>query len=552
MRSIQSKFATLCLVGMLLCTVIVGGLGVWSTSRTQEDSSDQILALTCLQEANKLNQELLSIQSSVNGCADVILDDLKSLSLLKDERWLEGYIMRSEQFVGNLARNIPGVCTYYLRFEPELSNPSAGFFYTREGRDGELTSEPLTDILAYSPDDIEHVGWYYQPRNYGHPMWMEPYYNKNIRVYMVSYVVPMYRDDTFVGVVGMDIDFDVITDIVRNIKPYETGCASLVSKEGVNHFHPDYPAGSTITENSPELQCVLDSLTTLGYDELGQITTYVEKGISKKLAYCGLLNDMVLMLSADTAEINAPVSSLFRTVILAGLALALLVLLVVIIISRHITRPLVQLSDVAHEIAEGNLDVEVPQAGNDEVGVLARALDVAVGSLKTYVSGVSAKAYRDALTKVKNKAAYDEAATRLDQEIAKGNANIGLLMADLNNLKQMNDRYGHDHGDDYLKTNCRLICQVFEHSPVFRIGGDEFVVILENHDFEHRDELLVEFDERMEASQTAENPWDRISLARGLATSAPSDSSLDDLFRRADTAMYEDKRRIKDALSRRI
>jgi GGDEF domain-containing protein len=51
-------------------------------------------------------------------------------------------------------------------------------------------------------------------------------------------------------------------------------------------------------------------------------------------------------------------------------------------------------------------------------------------------------------------------------------------MFDLNDLKHINDRYGHERGDEYIVNCCRLICQVFKHSPVFRIGGDEFVALL--------------------------------------------------------------------------
>lgn len=66
----------------------------------------------------------------------------------------------------------------------------------------------------YDPDDLEHVGWYYIPVKNGAPMWMDPYLNENINIYMISYIVPLFAEDgTSIGIVGMDIDFSEITGI---------------------------------------------------------------------------------------------------------------------------------------------------------------------------------------------------------------------------------------------------------------------------------------------------------------------------------------------------
>ena len=61
---------------------------------------------------------------------------------------------------------------------------------------------------------------------------MEPYYNQNIGVEMVSYVIPIYRDNETVGVVGMDIDFSIIEDVVNGTRVYDSGYAFLVDAQG--------------------------------------------------------------------------------------------------------------------------------------------------------------------------------------------------------------------------------------------------------------------------------------------------------------------------------
>ena len=137
----------------------------------------------------------------------------------------------------------------------------------------------------------------------------------------------------------------------------------------------------------------------------------------------------------------------------------------------------------------------------------------------------------------------------LDRKLGMSAGNIALLMMDCNGLKQINDRYGHEKGDLYLRASCALICDTFPHSPVFRLGGDEFAVVLQAAPFRERDGLLRAFDERAaEANAAARQPWEQIRIAKGLAVYDPAlDHSLDDTLHRADEIMYEDKRRSKAA-----
>ena len=92
-------------------------------------------------------------------------------------------------------------------------------------------------------------------------------------------------------------------------------------------------------------------------------------------------------------------------------------------------------------------------------------------------------AHMDALTGIRNRLAYDKEIIRLDREMQNGSRSFGIAMVDLNFLKSINDTYGHECGNSAIISLSKLICDVFVHSPVFRIGGDEFVVILKNNDY---------------------------------------------------------------------
>ena len=152
-------------------------------------------------------------------------------------------------------------------------------------------------------------------------------------------------------------------------------------------------------------------------------------------------------------------------------------------------------------------------------------------------------AYTDSLTGVKSSHAYVEMVKKTDQRIADGDIReFGVVVFDLNGLKEVNDTKGHDAGDRYIQDSCRMICEQFKHSPVFRIGGDEFVAFLEGEDFRNRKILLAAFE-----TQTDEN----VRLGKPVVASGMSvfrhghDNSYRRVFARADQRMYDRKGALK-------
>ena len=152
-------------------------------------------------------------------------------------------------------------------------------------------------------------------------------------------------------------------------------------------------------------------------------------------------------------------------------------------------------------------------------------------------------AYTDPLTGVKSKHAYNEAEEDMDQRIAEGAVSeFSVVVFDLNDLKVVNDSRGHEVGDEYIKDACKLICTCFKHSPVFRVGGDEFVAILEEEDYANQEELLERFEK-----QVLENLGrDKTVVAFGCARFDPrQDKSTRMVFERADASMYGKKELLK-------
>lgn len=160
---------------------------------------------------------------------------------------------------------------------------------------------------------------------------------------------------------------------------------------------------------------------------------------------------------------------------------------------------------------------------------------------KLYLANEIAR--RDALTGVRNKAAFKEQEEELQAQIRQGTAEaFGIVVCDVNGLKMINDTYGHKAGDEYIIKACRMICDIFQHSPVFRTGGDEFVVLLTGRDYLIRKELVLALHDR----SVAHLGTDDVVISGGLSEYvAGEDAGFQDVFERADALMYEEKQLLK-------
>ena len=154
-------------------------------------------------------------------------------------------------------------------------------------------------------------------------------------------------------------------------------------------------------------------------------------------------------------------------------------------------------------------------------------------------------ANKDALTGVKNKHAYVTAESHLNEQIdaETDGLEFAIAVCDINGLKEVNDAQGHSAGDKFIRDACAVICEVFDHSPVYRIGGDEFVVILRGHDYENRLDLVKHFYNL----QVEHRHAGLVTVAYGMSEFNPEkDLTVQDVFERADSLMYEEKTRFKN------
>lgn len=152
-------------------------------------------------------------------------------------------------------------------------------------------------------------------------------------------------------------------------------------------------------------------------------------------------------------------------------------------------------------------------------------------------------AEKDILTQCFNRNAYNEA---IQKDFAINNTY--LIMFDLNNLKKCNDTLGHKEGDRYLTDSANLIKKIFsDYGDVYRIGGDEFCIIMENTTEEKICALIEEL-QKEEAAYNKHSGKVHMQIASGYAKyESAKDADLDQTRCRADALMYENKKQLKAA-----
>jgi diguanylate cyclase (GGDEF)-like protein len=148
----------------------------------------------------------------------------------------------------------------------------------------------------------------------------------------------------------------------------------------------------------------------------------------------------------------------------------------------------------------------------------------------------------DSLTGVRNKHAYSENEAVVNGRIQSGELQaLGVVVCDINGLKHVNDTRGHAAGDQLIKDACAMICDYFKHGAVYRIGGDEFVVLLQGKGYETMREVMAELNRQVEANIKKNT----VVISAGYSVLKQGDQQLRDIFDRADRMMYERKKELK-------
>lgn len=532
MHSLRTRFTIVTVCIVLIAVITITFMAVLFIRNNEHKKANQLLLLLCETGEKNLDYYFNSVQKSVKNVAEYTQADIDGL----DDESLSRHMERVSEYFDIMASKTNGVLTYYYRIDPEVSTSVKGFWYVDIDGEG-FREHEVTDITQYDTADTSKLVWFTVPKHKGESIWLSPYITDNLDWRVISYNVPIYWRGQFVGVVGIEIDYSMMAEQVDSIRLYTNGYAFLSSANGDLFYHPGIDVTQLTEETKPK--------TPDGVLSTSTFFKYTFDGVEKVAAWLPLSNGMRLNVAVPVTEAEGEWNLLIVNILLSAVAVLVAAIVLTLIFTGRITKPIRQLTEAAEQVENGNYDLQLDYERNDELGRLTGTFRSLAVHMRDHIRDLNKQVYIDALTRVKNKGAFSVAADELQMQIDAGNdIKFAIGMFDCDDLKKINDENGHEKGDIYLKTASGAICTIFPHSPVFRIGGDEFAVILQNTDYENLDVLLKQFEVTVEKiNGTAVNRWEQIHVSIGISEyDAENDRSVTEVVRRADKNMYENKR----------
>ena len=371
MKNNRIRITAVMVMAIIITMGVATFLGVLAIRSIGRSDSDQMLLLLGEGGRNELNDYFESVEQSVEIEAAYAESDLEYRGLdglSAHMEWARGIFAR-------LANRTKGVLTYYYRIDPSVSDTEKGFWYVNLDGKG-FKEHEVTDITLYDTDDTSGLVWFTVPKYEGKPVWLPPYITDNLDVRVISYNVPVYWHDTFIGVLGIEIDYATMASVVDRISFNNSGYAFIEDSEGnlVYHPHLDVPAMDVLPE-TPE-----------GMDTGETFMEYTYDGVVKRAVELGLHNGMRLVVSVPTNELNARWQGWVTQIVSISVVLLISAILMFVYILHAIQKQ--------KETEENNLKLE------GELKSASELVDL-MSSLSSLITNIPAMAFtKDAETGV--------------------------------------------------------------------------------------------------------------------------------------------------------
>ena len=400
MRSLKNKIILNSCICVLITSLLIGVIGIQYSCFITKETNQELMQYTCENSANKMNIIISSVEQSVRTLAYASTDALKNLDAFKSSNaYVNSYsngLVASAEALGN---QTPGALNIFVRFNPEFTAPTSGLLLSRRNTKMHFLQ---ADPPALSPTNLAdpNNAWFTEPVNRKEALWLSPYYNELVDTYVVTYVSPLYKENTLIGVVGIDVDFVVFKKIIQDTQLHGDGYAFLLNDELQVLSHPTISFNSTLASAAPELDALLATCDSTSSHS--NLIAYNYDNTNKALSYFTLNNGMKLFLTAPVAKIYSKCIDLTYFIIVVCLISIIISTVVNYLLGRKITKPIKLLTTIIDNTSK--LDFRIGDDNNalftlkDEIGDMARAIKNMHDKLSEMVGHIDQAAHTMALS----------------------------------------------------------------------------------------------------------------------------------------------------------
>jgi diguanylate cyclase (GGDEF)-like protein len=554
-----------------LAAVIIGLLSYRAGSEAVDTLSDYVLKETVNRIAQAVDKHVSGSEAVLETAFPTDVPAPKSvkdsLGELRTRFWLATSIHRDPNnyaYYGNRDGQFIGLWRYSeseaeLRVRTEPNAPRSIYRYTHIN--GDLQA-PTLEARTYDPRERP---WYKAGQSATTQTWTSIYIDfKTLQLVGTRARRVNNVAGEFEGVVATDLSLHHLNDFLRNLQLSPNGFAFIVEPDGnliATSRGPHLRKG--VGEDNTRLNAAasddlwvastykaVKTLTGTDHSKEGSRTSSfagpdgetLQAGYTRLRDAAGL--DWIVAVGVPRSDFMQKISdNFYRTLLMAGLACALIAL-TGLLIMRRIADNLRQLATAAQNIGDGTLDQSIPVERNDELGDLAKSF-----------AHMRQRLFTDRLTGIANReAAMRRIEDRIVQHRRAGDHRpFTVLFIDLNAFKSINDQFGHDVGDTVLvEIAQRLSANLRSNDLAARIGGDEFVAVLDSVTDEAgaiaaRDKLERILAEPLQALRdlASDRKVNGVGAAVGYALCPEHGQDVETLLKRADQAMYQRKQEAK-------
>lgn len=546
MRKLRSKIIATIVVCVLIVAVSIGLFSHRIASGIVADEASEKFYNISKSYANEFSLMFCAISNITDTIAIDLGTNFDIDQFKNDPTYRDDFILNTGhriQSIGAQNDNIQGI---YVALDPTLTDQVYESWFISDNAGSFLYQTP-EDISEFYPEN-EDMGWFYEPFHQKKGVWSEPYTDATLNVKMISYTTPIIVNQQVVGIVGIDICFESILDIIDEMRFYDNGYPFLID----NHYHiithPDFEVGTSLTNiDNENLQVITDAIDK----SPSGVVSYVYKGNDKLLGYSQLINGWYFLASAEVDQINAQVTKLSQMILILSILIAVIAMIIGFKLSSYITKPLNKLIKLADQIGSGDYHIGLHEGRNDEIGHLfdsfyrmSQEINANQNALKALTQDMTYQAYHDPLTRLPNRRFAQK---RLHAHIESYTSEMditGIMLIDLNDFKSINDTYGHNAGDQALIHATEMMHHsISENDELFRFGGDEFLLIFKQLPSLNHIEKLVD-----RIWNSIRKPIDfgsgdvQVSASIGITILTDDNSNYDILLKQTDIAMYHAKK----------
>jgi len=351
--------------------IIIFLYNYYMTRKTMISNLNSIATYLTESIVNKVDKILFAVEKIPENLALVIENENFNEKELK--QLLKNAVKMNPEFYGSA-----------IAFEPYFEGRQEKFysFYAYRAEDSVVITTLGNDSYDYYLMD-----WYQVPKEKRTPYWTEPYFDEGGgNIFMSTYSVPLYFTTDgkrqFVGILTVDISINWLRAMVDSIHVFETGFGFLVSQNGTFVTHPVHE----LIMNA-SIFSIAEEMKLPAFRELGRKMIHRESGFSTEqyrnmlnhkrswVAYAPVpSNGWSLAVVFPVDELMAEARKLNIMIIVLGGAGLVVIFLMILLISRSVTRPMRKLAQAAQSFAEGNFDVALPEiVSEDEIGRLTKS-----------------------------------------------------------------------------------------------------------------------------------------------------------------------------------